>query len=322
MHAWIVWCNSFPKQQQKAQKYGWLSINMFELFVSIIWLSCQACVSLFDDDSLPKRQKEHNIIIRHQWTFLSLCFNLWLSCQACVSLFDDDSLPNNSNMLSNHYSINIINPWFPICLLNRCAIIFNFANTDWRNTLICMAINKLFNSCELLCFNLWLSCQACVSLFDDDSFFKQQEHNIINHHQLTCLSCFVSNYDCLVQHAPVCLMMTVSSTTQTCCIIIVQSKVSIVDFRHVFSIDTQTIIFNLANQQHFTKILIDFCCSQSMTVDSCTHELMTNIPQANIRNTTIWTAINKSTNIRELFCFNLWLLNGACVSLYDKTAYF
>ena len=50
------------------------------------------------------------------------CFNLWLSTQACVSLFDDDSFLNNSNMLCNRFAINIINHWFPICFVNPCAI--------------------------------------------------------------------------------------------------------------------------------------------------------------------------------------------------------
>ena len=49
----FVWSYSFTKQQQ-AQQHEWLSIDIFELF---LWLSFQACVSLFDDDSFPQQLK-------------------------------------------------------------------------------------------------------------------------------------------------------------------------------------------------------------------------------------------------------------------------
>ena len=40
-----------------------------------------------------QRQHGHDNVNHHQSTCLSCCFNLWLSCQACVDLFDDDSFP-------------------------------------------------------------------------------------------------------------------------------------------------------------------------------------------------------------------------------------
>ena len=131
-------------KHKNTNDYQSICLSCFEV---IICLSCQACVSLFDDDSLPKRQQEHDIINHHQSTFLSFCFNLWLSCQACISLFDDDSLPNNSNMLHNRCSINIINPWFPICLFNWCAVIFNFANQRLKKYINIHGYNELINNC-------------------------------------------------------------------------------------------------------------------------------------------------------------------------------
>ena len=77
---------------------------------------------------------------------------------------------------------------------------------------------------NLLFSIIWLLIHARVSLFDHTvSTRNNKKHNIANDCQSTCLSCFVSIYDCLVKHAWVCLMMTVFPATQTCCLVSAQS---------------------------------------------------------------------------------------------------
>ena len=95
------------------------------------------------------------------------------------------------------------------------------------------------NDCQptsLSCFVsvICLSTQACVIMFDEtvptSGNMSKTMSIVMNQHFWV----FVSIYDCLIKHASVCLIMKVSPTTQTSYLLVVQSKVSIVDFQYVF----------------------------------------------------------------------------------------
>ena len=122
---------------------------------------------------------------------------------------------------------------------------------------------------RMSCFALiiWLSCQACVSLFDDDSFPSSGNTGMtmsITINQLVWV--VVSIYDCLVKHALICLMMTVSQQLKHLILSLFNQKYQSV-IRYVNSIW-------IVNAKPNALVTGSMSCCLHMTADSCTREFV------------------------------------------------
>ena len=206
--------------------------------------------------------------------FELLCFNLWLSTQACVSLFDSDSFFNNSNMLSNCCSINIDKVQhqhlfrsiqsvtvsgkhanlFDACQNSICQSTFHWSRNIYFNKLNALVTGKheLLFAYDCWFMHAWVCLNETVSP-------NNNNHNNTNGCQCTFLSVFVSIYNCRVKHAWVCLILKVfpnNSNNNHCSINIVNCWFPIYLFNWcAINFTTSSLSFNDSRNTHRTKTI-------------------------------------------------------------------